>query len=190
MINDEPILAKDELARRTGEVLLLDGGEYELTSGKESSFYYDIKGLGEHPELQKSFSCHASKVIEDEGLNPDVLAGEGKGGAATVPSLAAHTGNKWALLRDEEKDYGTENEVEGAEVEGRNVLYVDDVVTSGGSAVEGIQRIEENGANVVGFLTYVDRQEEHGMANIESETGVETYSVLEDEEVAEQLETI
>lgn len=191
MINEERILTKDELARRVGEDLLLEEEEegFELSSGKESDFYVDIKALGDHPDLQKSFSYYVDQIINEEELGQVILAGEGMGGTATVPPLAAQTGRKWAQLRSERKDYGTENHVEGAEVEGQDVLYVDDVVTTGASAVEGIYWLQRHGANVVGFLTYVDRQEEGdvGMEGIEAWTGVDTYSVLNKDEVYQEM---
>ena len=65
----------------------------------------------------------------------EVLAGLEMGGIAVVTALGRHTGLPCAFVRKKAKQYGTARLAEGAEVAGRRVLVVEDVVTSGGQVV-------------------------------------------------------
>lgn len=172
------LLTYQEAADRIEEHLV-ETGEYELSNAGESQFYVDIKGLGEHPVLNRSVMEIASRKVED--MEYDSMAGGGVGGAVTVPPLSSFTGDRYTVLRDEQKDYGTEKCWEGADPEGRDVLVVDDVITTGGSAIEMIRQLEDLGANPRDFLVYVDRQE-GGMQNVADE-GVDTHALFGREDI-------
>jgi orotate phosphoribosyltransferase len=85
---------------------------------------------------------------------------------ATAVAVASHRrgGNLGAFfVRKKPKDHGAKKLVEGLPkgetLRGRNVVVVEDVTTTGGSAIQAVQALREEGANIVRVLTIVDRLE-------------------------------
>ena len=89
----------------------------------------------------------------------EVLAGLEMGGIAVVTALGRHTGLPCAFVRKRAKPYGTARLAEGAEVSGRTVLVVEDVVTSGGQIVISTGHLRELGAKVDAAVCVIDREE-------------------------------
>lgn len=71
-------------------------------------------------------------------------------------------------VRKQAKEHGTGRRIEGADLEGADVVVIEDSVTSGGSAVQAIEAVQAAGARVLGVLAVVDR-EEGGRERIESQ---------------------
>lgn len=81
------------------------------------------------------------------------------GGIPVVTALGRHTGLPCALVRKQAKPYGTCRLVEGAEVAGRKVLVIEDVVTSGGQIVLSAADLRNLGAQVDGAPCVIDRDQ-------------------------------
>ncbi|MDX6262631.1 MAG: orotate phosphoribosyltransferase, partial [Kribbellaceae bacterium] len=88
----------------------------------------------------------------------EVLAGLEMGGIPVVTALGRHTGLPCAFVRKEAKTYGTCRLAEGAEVAGRRVLVVEDVVTKGGQIVLSTKDLRALGAQISQALCVIDRQ--------------------------------
>jgi orotate phosphoribosyltransferase len=88
-----------------------------------------------------------------------VLAGLEMGGIPVVTALGQRTGLPCAFVRKEAKRYGTSRLAEGAEVVGRQVLIIEDVVTSAGQIAISAGQLRELGASVGHALCVIDRQE-------------------------------
>ncbi|HNW29832.1 MAG TPA: phosphoribosyltransferase family protein, partial [Spirochaetota bacterium] len=80
------------------------------------------------------------------------------------------------IVRKEPKKHGTQKWIEGDAGRVRNVVVIDDVITTGGSTVTAIERLRESGLNVVKAAVIIDR-EEGGREGIEK-TGVEVISLF------------
>ena len=113
-------------------------------------------------------------VLIPEGT--EVLAGLEMGGIAVVTALARHAKLPTAFVRKQAKQYGTARLAEGAEVAGRRVLVVEDVVTSGGQVVISTKDLRKLGAHVDHALCVIDRQE--GGAQALSEEGIQLRALL------------
>jgi orotate phosphoribosyltransferase len=87
------------------------------------------------------------------------LAGPELGAVPLVTAAALHSGMPFLLVRSKPKDYGTANRLEGAFEEGECVCVVEDVVTSGGAAVQTVQALREAGLRVANAVCVVDREE-------------------------------
>jgi orotate phosphoribosyltransferase len=113
----------------------------------------------------------------------EVLAGLEMGGIPVVTALGRRTGLPCAFVRKEAKTYGTCRLAEGAEVAGRRVLVVEDVVTVGGQIVLSTEELRALGADVRAALCVIDRQQggREGLA----EAGIELLALL----TAEDLRT-
>ncbi|BAT59140.1 orotate phosphoribosyltransferase [Variibacter gotjawalensis] len=141
-------------------------GKITLASGRESDFYFDLRPTALHPAGAAYIGELVVDMIKD--LDIEYVGGLAMGAIpiATAVAIASYQrgGNIGAFfVRKAEKNYGTRKLVEGLPkgqtLKGKNVLVVEDTTTSGGSAMQAVQVLREEGANVVLVITIVDRQE-------------------------------
>jgi orotate phosphoribosyltransferase len=149
------VTASEDLARRVRDVSRLTG-EFVLRSGRTANEYFDKYQFEADPELLDQLAERMAVLIP-EGI--EVLAGLEMGGIAVVTALARHAKLPTAFVRKQAKQYGTARLSEGAEVAGRRVLVVEDVVTSGGQVVISTGELRKLGAHVDHALCVIDRQE-------------------------------
>jgi orotate phosphoribosyltransferase len=93
----------------------------------------------------------------DRGI--DRLAGAELGGIPLVTVAGVETGLPVLFVRNAKKEYGTHKQVEGLFDPGDRVVFVEDVATSGGQAVEAVKVLKELGMVVLGVIAVIDRQE-------------------------------
>lgn len=138
-------------------------GEFTLASGKKSDFYVDTR----QSTLHARGSFLIASLILDR-INPDVVAigGPVTGaipivGATTLLSSQQNRNIHGFMVRKEAKGYGAGNWIEGREnmPNGAKICVVEDTVTTGGSLLKAIQKLEEAGYIVAQTISVVDRQE-------------------------------
>jgi orotate phosphoribosyltransferase len=145
----------DELARRIHDVSHLTG-TFTLRSGRTATEYFDKYRFEADPRLLDAVAEAMAPLVPDD---VEVLAGLELGGIPVVTALGRHTGLPCAFVRKQPKTYGTARLAEGADVAGRRVLVVEDVVTSGGQVVLSTADLRAAGAQVADALCVIDRQE-------------------------------
>jgi orotate phosphoribosyltransferase len=141
-------------------------GRIVLASGRESDFYFDLRPTTIHPA---GATCVGELICDTiAGLNADFVGGLEMGAVpiATSAAIASHRrgGNLGAFfVRKKPKDHGAKKLIEGLPkgetLRGKNVVVVEDVTTTGGSAIQAVQALREEGANILLVLTIVDRLE-------------------------------
>ena len=141
------------LARRVGNACRLTG-TFTLRSGQMSTTYFDKYLFEADPELLRKVAAAAVRLIPP---GTEVLAGLELGGVPVATALSLATGLPAAFVRKEAKKYGTAKLAEGAEIAGRRVLIVEDIVTTGGQVVLSARDLRERGASLVGALCVIDR---------------------------------
>src|SRR5256714_1611494 len=141
-------------------------GKIKLVSGRESDYYIDMRPTTLHPA---GATC-VGELIADalEGLPVEFVGGL-ESGAIPIATAVATASNRRGgnigafFVRKKAKDHGARKLVEGLPkgqtLQGRNVVIVDDVMTTGGSSVQAIEAVREDGANILLVLTIVDRLE-------------------------------
>lgn len=142
-----------DLASRIAERCRLTG-EFTLRSGKVATTYFDKYLFEADPELLAAVAVLAVPMIPE---GTEVLAGLELGGVPVAAALSLHTGIPAAFVRKEAKAYGTAKLAEGTGVEGKRVLVVEDVITTGGQVVASAQDLRDRGADLVGVLCVIDR---------------------------------
>jgi orotate phosphoribosyltransferase len=147
-----------ELARRIREHALLEG-DFVLRSGRRSSYYLDKYRFETQPELLLELGARIGAKARE--LAPDArrLAGPELGAVALAASASLASGLPFLIVRKEQKEYGTARRLEGEFAEGDEVCLVEDVVTSGGAAVEAVRALREAGLTCRAAVCVVDRQE-------------------------------
>ncbi|ABN56934.1 MULTISPECIES: orotate phosphoribosyltransferase [Methanoculleus] len=130
----------------------IEFGEFVLASGARSSYYIDIKAATTNPAVLTEIG----KTIA-EGREFEMVAGVAVGAVPIAVAVSLASGRPYAVVRKEGKDHGKAGTIIG-DVLGKNVLLVEDVTTSGGSALYGLEALRAAGAHVDQVVTVVDRE--------------------------------
>lgn len=142
----------------------LKRGDFTLASGRKSSYYLDGKQITLHAEGLRLVSEGMLAVLA--GYDQPVAAVGGMslgadpivGGVLTAAAASQHDLVGF-LVRKEPKGHGTQKYIEGPLAAGQRCLIVEDVVTTGGSSLQAIERVRDFGAEVAGVVAIVDRME-------------------------------
>src|SRR5579864_6640944 len=126
-------------------------GEFTLASGKKSDYYLDCRLTTLDPEGALLTGYCVLALLEEMGVKPDAIGGLSMGAdpvvsAAIVVSAVEKRPLQGFLVRKEAKGHGRKKQIEGIEKpEGKRVVIVDDVCTTGGSTLEAIGAAEREG---------------------------------------------
>ncbi len=144
-------------------------GDFTLASGKKAKFYLDCRQITLDSVGAKLIGEGILAMIQPDVLQPGSVLPHAVGGMAigadpiTAAVITAAAYNdvplKGFMVRKQAKDHGTAKFVEGPIGEGDHVVVVEDVVTTGGSSLEAIERVEAIGAVVDGVIAIIDRLE-------------------------------
>lgn len=130
-------------------------GSFLLRSGTVSSEYFDKYLFESRPDLLREIARGLRSLIP---AGTEILAGLEMGGIPVATALALETGLPLIFVRKKAKDYGTRKLAEGPEFKGRNVLVIEDVVTTGGAITEGVRALRDQGAHIDTVLCVIDRE--------------------------------
>lgn len=160
------------LARKIWDVAHIEGS-FTLRSGRTATEYFDKYQFEAVPDILDDVASLMAPLIPSD---TEVLAGLEMGGIPVATMLAQKTGLPTAFVRKEAKQYGTARLAEGAEIAGKRVLIIEDVVTSGGQIVISTGDLRGLGATVTKALCVIDRGE--GGAEKLAENGIELTPLL------------
>ena len=171
-------------------------GEFTLKSGRTSPYFFNagLFNTGEH--LAKLGRCYAQAIV-DSDINFDVLFGPAYKGiplaAAASIALAEQHGKNipWCFNRKEAKDHGEGGNLVGSPLNGR-ILVIDDVITAGTAIRESVDIIKSAGAELVGVVIALDRQERgqgerSAIQEVEENLGINVASIVKLEHLLEYL---
>ena len=136
-------------------------GEFTLTSGKQASYYIDLRKVSLDHRVAPLIGQVMVELIADI---PDVFAVGGLTmGADPIAAAVLHQGvllgrhyNAF-VVRKEPKDHGRGKQVEGPELEGKRVIVFEDTSTTGGSPLKAAEALERVGAEIAAVAVVVDR---------------------------------
>jgi len=132
-------------------------GDFLLRSGARSSYYIDKYLFTTEPALLQRLARELSSRLPD-GVQR--VAGPVLGAVPLVTAVSLQTGLPSVIVRvDTPKEYGTSRRFEGRLVAGDRVVLVEDVVTTGGAALAAVAVLREAGAEVLGAIVVVDREQ-------------------------------
>ena len=145
-------------------------GDFTLASGRRSNLYIDCRLTAMSPEGQLLIGRVGLKALTEHGWDADSVGGLTLGAdpisyAIAHASAAAAEGNsdykmvRSFTVRKEAKLHGTGKLVEGPFIPGDRVVVIEDVITTGGSALKAVEGIKAAGGNILGVLALVDREE-------------------------------
>jgi orotate phosphoribosyltransferase len=150
----------------------LTHGAFLLSSGQRSSYYIDARKTTMSAQGQRLIGRLALDTIRSRGWTPDAIGGLTMGAdpvayAIARASLDSPPPIDAFSVRKATKEHGTRRRIEGNFAAGASVVVLEDVITSGGSALEAIEAVQAEGGRVLGVLAVVDR-EQGGRQTIEA----------------------
>ncbi|MDF2935729.1 MAG: pyrE [Paenibacillaceae bacterium] len=144
------------LARRIYETAHLTGS-FTLRSGQISQEYFDKYLFEAEPAVLREVAAQLQALIP---LDTQVLAGLEMGGVPIATALSLASGLPAAFVRKKAKAYGTCKLAEGADVAGKRISIVEDVVTTGGQVILSATDLREAGAVVEDVICVIERNPE------------------------------
>lgn len=138
-------------------------GDFTLASGKKAKYYLDGKQVTLDPYGAKLVAEGILDLLDAEGM-PKAIGGMSIGAdpitsSVVVMSAVRGTPIVGFLVRKQSKGHGTNQYIEGPVKHGDTVAIVEDVVTTGGSSLEAIERVEGFGLKVQRIIAIIDRME-------------------------------
>jgi orotate phosphoribosyltransferase len=139
-------------------------GDFVLASGQRSSFYIDCRLTTMSAEGQGLIGRLGWRAMKERGWRPRSVGGLTMGADPVAYAIAAASlGTDLVVdafsVRKEAKTHGTGRAIEGCFTPGDEVVIVEDVITTGGSAQRAVAAVEAAGGRVLGVLAVVDRGE-------------------------------
>lgn len=182
-----PVMQRDHLIRILRERSLKrapEGQPFTLKSGKKSMTYLDVRATALSAEGHMLLGAMLYEAARKFG-DIEAIAGVALGGcplASAVSMFSAFMGSFGGpkpmpaiYVRQEAKDHGTKNLIEGAYEQGMQVALLEDVLTTGGSSLRALQVMREGGLLARGVVAVVDREE--GAAEAFAKAGL-SYTAL------------
>jgi orotate phosphoribosyltransferase len=159
---------------------------FKLVSGAMSSYYFNCKTVTLHPEGMYLIGNIIFDMINDsniKGIGGLTLGADPIADAVAYTSYLKKKPIEAFVVRKSAKAHGTMQWIEGNVKAGDRVVIVDDVITTGKSTIEAINRAAEAGLEIVKVTALIDRQE-GGRENIEA-LGFKVEAVVTKDEIME-----
>jgi orotate phosphoribosyltransferase len=151
-------LSHEELGLALREAAYLEG-DFLLRSGRRSKYYLDKYRFETRPDLLRPLGEAIAEAVRQHEPDAERLAGPELGAVALAAAASLESGLPFLIVRKQAKDYGTSNRLEGLHEEGDCVCLIEDVVTSGGAAIDAVLALREAGLRVSNAVCVVDREE-------------------------------
>lgn len=132
-------------------------GHFTWTSGIQSPIYCDNRLVISYPETRRKVVEAWLELIEAKGLKPDVIAGCATAGIPHAAWLAEAMNLPMVYIRSKPKGHGTASQIEGVIEKGQKALVIEDLISTGGSAIDAAKVLAAEGVeveHVLAIFTY------------------------------------
>jgi len=146
---------REQLARALVEVGAVEFGDFLLASGRRSDVYVNVKRATTRPAVLRL----CAKAMAEHIGGADRVAGVELGAIPLAVAVGLETGLPFIMVRKKPKDHGTQSLLEGELEPADEVVLVEDVTTTAGSAVHAVEVLRESGARVDRVVVVIDRGE-------------------------------
>jgi orotate phosphoribosyltransferase len=178
---------KDRMANILYKIDAVKFGVYQLSSGKQSPYYVDLRVIPSFPDAFREIcEAYAEQITAEIGLaNFDRIAGVPIAGIPFASQVAYNLKKPFLYVRKDIKLHGRERRVEGILVSGDRVLLIDDLLTTGLTLKDAADAARAEGGVVTDAVVFLDREE--GGREILEQAGVKLHPLLKMSEVANTL---
>ena len=140
---------------------------FTFSSGIKSPIYCDNRVILGFPKEREEIVKGFIELIDKE--NVDVIAGVATAGISWAAFIAEKLGKPMAYVRSKAKAHGVGRQIEGAEIENKKVIVIEDLISTGGSSINAVKVLQEEGASEVevkAIFSYNFRSAEENFSNI------------------------
>ena len=134
-------------------------GDFVLRSGVRSSYYLDKYRFETRPELLEPIGARIAAAVAGADPGAARLAGPELGAVALMAAASLQSRLPFVIVRKQEKSYGTGRGLEGEFEPGERVCLVEDIITSGGAALQAVEALRDAGLECGVAVCVVDREE-------------------------------
>jgi len=154
-------------------------GNFTLASGKNSSYYVDLRLIPSYPhQFRKMIKNLQNLIVEKTGLDDfDCLASVPTGGLVVTSALAIEIVKPLIYVRNKPKEHGTTKSIEGKISTGMKVVMIDDVVTTGTSVLNGIKQLKEAELSISDLYVIINRLE--GADKVLADEGIQIHQLTD-----------
>jgi len=145
------MIAQDvaEILLKVNAVKLNVKEPFTYTSGLISPIYTDNRVLISYPDERDVIVSGFIDMMKERGLKPEVLAGTATAGIPWASFVAERLKLPMVYVRNKPKGHGAGKQIEGMLPEGKSVLIVEDLVSTGGSSLNSVNAIRNEGKSIV-----------------------------------------
>ena len=147
----EKIIAKELLS--IGAVFLRPEDPFTWASGIKSPIYCDNRLTLSAPSVRSKIEAGLAGIVMKQFPEAEMLMGTSTAGIAHAAITAAILGLPMGYVRGEAKNHGRGNRIEGRMEKGTKVVVIEDLISTGGSAIEVVNALREEGAEVLGIAS-------------------------------------
>ena len=179
------------------EKKVLQFGDFITKAGRNSPYFFNLGKFNDGKSLKLLGEFYANKII-DTKIDFDLIFGPAYKGIPLVSSVSVALSNKninapYSFNRKEIKDHGEGGKIIGSPIKGK-VLILDDVISAGTSINESYNLIKNSGAQIVGVIVAIDRQEKgedslSATQEITKKYSIPVFSLINLEDIIHYLET-
>lgn len=154
-----------DIVKSLQDINCIQKGEFILKNGEKSDTYYDMRLLVSYPTIMGEVALEIASSVTVNKDEYDYVVGVPTGAVPLATMISFIENKPQLIVRKEVKDYGTKKEIEGAydvnnNVNKNRVLLIEDVVTTGSSILETIEKLKKYKLDVVEIWSIVDRRKD------------------------------
>ncbi len=170
----EKSIAKELLS--IGAVFLRPEQPFTWASGIKSPIYCDNRLTLSAPSVREHIEDGLAGLVKEHFPECEMLMGTSTAGIAHAAITATILGLPMGYVRGEAKTHGRTNRIEGKMEKGTKVVVVEDLISTGGSAIEVVNALREEGAEVLGIVSIFTYAMKKGIERI-AVAGTVNYSL-------------
>lgn len=159
-----------------GAVFLRPNDPFTWSSGIKSPIYCDNRLTLSFPNVRKDIATGLQQLIEEHFPGADVIAGTATAGIPHAAWVSDLMNLPMCYVRSKAKSHGQGNQIEGKVTEGQKVVVVEDLISTGGSAITCVEALREAGCEVLGIVSIFTYELQAGQDKLDA-ANVASYSL-------------
>jgi orotate phosphoribosyltransferase len=172
---------KKEIAEKLleiGAVSLNPSNPYTWSSGLKSPIYCDNRSTIGYPIIRKKIATGLAALIQEHYPNVECISGTATAGIPHAAWVSEILDLPMNYVRSKAKAHGASKQIEGQALKGQKVVVVEDLISTGGSAITTVQALRAAGCEVLGVVSIFTYELEKAMENLKRES-ISAYSLTD-----------
>lgn len=125
---------------------------YTWSSGIKSPIYCDNRVTLGYPLVRNAIRDGLARLINEHFSEVEIVSGTATAGIPHAAFISEKMELPMNYVRSKSKSHGKQNQIEGAKSEGKKVVVIEDLISTGGSSVTAVEALKEAGADVLGVV--------------------------------------